>query len=450
MATIRHKIATNLDQFKRKRVAVYARVSREGAEKHHSMEAQEENLRAYIGKHPGWIFAGVYADEGVTGTKMNRPEFNRMMKDARAGKIDIILTKAVSRFGRNTAQVLKVLQELKELDVIVIFDSEQISTADSDCLIRLQYNSIMAEHEAEQNSKNKKWSVKHHFQKGIPSFFRIYGYRMVDNQLQVVPEEAVIVRRIFGMFLDGLGKLAISKKLNEDGIPSFYGNMWTPTSIYNILLNEKYTGDLLLQKWYVPDFKTKTGVLNRGALDKYFVEDAHEAIITRDIFDKTQQEIERRKELYGKEKRTNSNPPRIMQQLVRCEHCNKSIYYKRVKGGSVRELWVCRTHVEQGPKYCPTKSIRDDVLVATTREVLLQEKLIKKDTPLTNALLKKLILIIIAKENQVLEYHLMNDTVIYKTWQNPPRSKSWTPEMRQKARENALAFHAKRKEVNHE
>ena len=309
MATIRHKIATNLDQFKRKRVAVYARVSREGAEKHRSMEAQEENLRAYIGKHPGWIFVGVYADEGVTGTKMNRPEFNRMMKDARAGKIDIILTKAVSRFGRNTARVLKVLQELKELDVIVIFDSEQISTADSDCLIRLQYNSIMAEHEAEQNSKNKKWSVKHHFQKGIPSFFRIYGYRMVDNQLQVVPEEAVIVRRIFEMFLDGLGKLAISKKLNEDGIPSFYGNMWTPTSIYNILLNEKYTGDLLLQKWYVPDFKTKTGVLNRGALDKYFVEDAHEAIITRDIFDKTQQEIERRKKIYGKEKRTNSNPP---------------------------------------------------------------------------------------------------------------------------------------------
>ena len=154
--SIRPIVDHSLRQFAKKRVVVYARVSRTGELKHESIEAQKRNLTSDIEKHPSWVFAGYYVDEGVTGTRLNRPEFNRMMDDARAGKLDIILTKTVSRFGRNMSAVLKVLQELKEMDVIVIFDNEHISTADNDSLIRLQYSSIMAEREAKQNSDNKK------------------------------------------------------------------------------------------------------------------------------------------------------------------------------------------------------------------------------------------------------------------------------------------------------
>lgn len=441
-----------LKQYETKRVAVYARVSREGELKHQSIESQMENLKDYIASNPDWEFAGFYVDEGITGTKLNRPEFNRMMQDARSGNIDIILTKTVSRFGRNTAAVLKTLQELKSLGITVVFDSNNISTDDPNCLIRLQYESIMAEHVAKQNSENMKWAIRNRFEEGIPNNMQIYGYRMVNHQLQVMPEEAEIVRIIFELYLAGMGRQAIAKKLNEEKIPSFTGGLWSLTSISHILCNEKYTGDMLLQKWYVPDFITKTAVLNRGDLPQFLVSDSHEAIVDRTTFERVQKEIARRETQFWTCHNNDSSQrgAKLMSQLVRCGHCGKSIYYKLSHGSSKRKLWVCKTHIEQGAIYCPIKPIREDILIDTTREVLLTENLIKDSTTLTNDLLKQLIQVIIAKDNQELEYHLMNGKIIAKAWQYESRSKSWTPEMKQKARERALAQHAKRKEANHE
>ena len=142
------------------------------------------------------------------------------------------------------------------MDIIVIFDNENISTADKDSLIRLQYNSIMAEKEAEQTSKNQKWSYQRRFREGKPFYVRLYGYTVNSGQLEIIPEEADVVKRIFNMYLSGLGKTAICKRLNEEGLRNLHGELWSNTSIQWILCNEKYIGDVLMQKWYVPDFIT--------------------------------------------------------------------------------------------------------------------------------------------------------------------------------------------------
>lgn len=428
-----------LRYFTKKRVAVYARVSRESDLKHKSIEAQMDNLKDYIARHPDWEFAGYYVDEGITGTKLDRPEFNRMIDDARAGKIDIILTKSVSRFGRNVAAVLRILQELKTMGVTVIFDSENINTDDNNSLIRLQYNSIMAEKEAEQTSKNQKWSYQRRFREGKPFYVRLYGYTVVNNQLQIIPEEAEVVKRIFSMYLSGLGVTTICKSLNEAGYQNFHGELWNGTSIHRILCNEKYVGDALMQKWYTPDFMTKNSILNRGDLPQYYMEDVHEAIIDRDTFEKVQAEIARRQDIFHHVvKQPSRGKTRLMSQLVRCDHCKRSMYYKLNNSSSRRELWVCGKHLQIGAKYCPVKAIREDILIDATRDVLLSENLIKEDTPLTNELLKKHIKVILAKENYELEYHLYNGAVISKSYKCPSRRESWTPEMKEQARQKAL------------
>ena len=447
---IRRTLDDLINDLKKKRVVVYARVSSEGAMKHHSIEAQTENLMSYIEKHPGWEYVGSYVDEGVTGTKFDRPAFSRMLDDARAGKIDIILTKSVSRMGRNSRALFKTLQELKELGVTVIFDSERISTDNQQAMLRLQYNGIMAEKTAETISRYQKAAIQARYQQGIPNSGRPYGYIMVDHQYQIVPEEAEIVKRIYKMYLAGMGKHKISKLLNHEGIKTQLNVLWQDSTIYNIIRNEVYAGDLLLQKSYVRDFLTKKKVTNKGERAQYYVQNAHEAIIDRDTFNKVQQEIARREQHYGGHNHAQTKESRLFSQLVRCDHCKSAIYYKRQYGDKIRKTWVCKHHIALGPDYCPVKPIREDILTNATREVLISEKLIKEDTPLTNELLKKHIQIIIAKENYELEYHLQSGSVITKSCKCPSRSKSWTPEMRQKAREIALIQHARKKEACHE
>lgn len=444
--TIHYDIGYTLRQLRKKRVAVYARVSRDGEVKHHSIEAQMENLKADITKRPDWEFVDFYVDEGISGTKLNRPEFNRMMDDARAGKIDIILTKTVSRLGRNSAALLKVLQELKELDVTVIFDGENINTADPNALFYLQFRAVQAETEARQNSEYQKWAIRNRYKQGIPNNARPYGYVMVDHHLEIVPEEAEVIKRIFTMYLSGMGRQTICKALNSEGILPLMSTKWQQSTICGVLRNEVYVGDLLLQKNYVRDFLTKQNRRNRGELPMYLVQDAHEPIIDRETFEKVQTEIERRKKLHtGLNKRTKQEP-RLLSQLIVCGHCGKSLYYKLNHGSAERRLWGCKTHFELGSSHCPVKSIREDILINLTKEILLQENLISENTPLTNQLLKTHIKRIIAKENQELEYRLSTGKVITRTWKNPSRSESWTPEMREAARKRAIIQNAKRKE----
>lgn len=440
--TIRHTLAPTLKKLEKKRVAVYARVSREGELKHQSIEAQKNNLKTDIIKRPDWEFVDFYVDEGVTGTKMNRPEFNRMMDDARNGKIDIILTKTVSRFGRNTAMVLKSIQELKELDVTVIFDNENVSTADPEGMFYLQLLGIQAEAEAKQASDNQKWSIRNQFKEGVPRYSRPYGYQMIDHHLYVIPEEAEVVKRIFSMYLSGMGTQSISRALNDDGIITQRDLKWQPLTIHRIIRNEVYTGDLLLQKSFINDYLTKRKVMNSGELPKYLVADAHEAIIDRATFDKVQREIAQRDK--GQTGIISRKAERLFTGLIYCDSCKKGVHYKLMRNGSPRKVWICTTYDKLGAKHCPIKPIREDTLISITHQVLKEECLIPKDTSLTNSLLKKHLNRIILKDNHQLEYHLKDNRIVEKTWDFESRSKSWTPEMREKARERALAQHARK------
>ena len=458
--TIRETSDTTLRLFETKKVAVYARVSRESEVKHHSIEAQKQYLKEYINQHPFWDFAGYYVDEGVTGTKLDRPALNRMIDDAKEGKIDIILTKSVSRLGRNTSAVLKLLQELKEMDVTVVFDTEHISTADPEGMFYLQSQCIMAEATSKQNSDYQKWAIRNRFKEGIPSYFRIYGYKMIDHQLYIVPEEAEVIKRIFDMYLSGMGHESIARQLTNEGIPSPENNRWRRLAVFRILTNERYTGDLLLQKWYRENHISKKTKRNKGDLPQYLIVDAHEAIISKEVFEATQAEIERRakkvKKTVTKAKVTGTgNPkadqPRLFTRLIHCGVCGGMYKYKYLTMRSNnREVWICRNYFELGKEYCETKAIPENILIRTTLEVLLEQKLIKgciSDSQLTSKLIHKHIQKIIAYANQTLEYHLKNGEIVTKEWRFDSRSKSWTPEMRQRARERTLAQQAKRKEV---
>ena len=437
--TIHYNLATNLRQFKKRRVAVYARVSRESEVKHLSIEAQKKHLKEDINMRPDWEFVDFYVDEGITGTRMDRPEFSRMMKDARDGKLDIILTKSVSRFGRNYTAVQTILQELIELGVIVIFNSENIRSDDPDAMLCLQFLGIQAEAEAKQTSDYQKWAIRTRFQMGIPTYARPYGYKMKDLKLNVIPEEAEVVKRIFDMYLSGMGRERICRQLTNENIPSPTGVKWRESTICGILRNEKYTGNMMLQKWYVQDFKTKLGKRNCGELPMYLVEDTHEPIITKEIFEATQEEIKRRS-IKAKKKTKNYKPStRLFSQLLYCGYCGNSMHYKFSKGnGTKRDLWVCEYHTRLGRDACPTKCLREYVLKKATYEVLLSNNLIKENSVLTHELLKEHIYKIIVLEDQQLEYHLRNDSVVTQKWEYESRSKSWTSEMRKRARERTL------------
>ncbi|MBQ2623202.1 recombinase family protein [Candidatus Saccharibacteria bacterium] len=446
---------SDLKQFSKKRVAVYSRVSRESEEKHHSIEMQMEHLEHYIESHPGWVFVDHYVDEGVTGTKLSRPAFNRMMEDCRSGKIDIILTKTVSRFGRNMAAVLDVIKELRELDVTVIFDNENLNTANPDTNFRLQFQGIQAEIESKQNSENQKWAIRNRFKAGIPTSNRTYGYQVVSSQYIVIPEEAKVVKQIYEMYLSGMGLMAIAKKLNQDNITTINGVKWRPSTLKGVLTNEKYTGDLLLQKTYRDHYLTKRKVANHGELPQYLIEDEHEAIITKETFALAQKERERRKRKneQAKDKAKNNkafishkeNPStKLFTRLIRCSECKTYFNYKHISGNN-RKLWVCRNFLELGKDACPNKSIPENILISITTKILEERGLIKQSDPLTNELLIRHISKIIAYKDQTLEYHLVSSEVVTISWQFISRKESWTPEMKKKAREKALIRHAKKR-----
>ena len=452
-----YSVDHSLYKLRQKRVAVYVRVSRETETKHVSVEAQKQFLLEEIGARANWEFVGFYVDEGVTGTKMHRPAFDKMLRDARAGKIDIILTKSISRFGRNNSEMQKVLQELKSMDVTVIFDSDKLSTANPMAMMSIQLMGIQAENEARQTSENQKWSIRKRWEKGIPTYSRPYGYEMRDHEYKVIPEEAEVIRRIFDMYLSGKGVATIAKTLNHEGIPSRMGVKWSRNSISYILRNEKYAGNLILQKWYKKDFISKLGKMNYGELPMYLVENAHEPIITIDTYEKTQEEIKRRA---GRRAQAPEQTTRLFSQLLICGGCGNTMYYKVNKGnGTFRELWMCKKHMELGKEVCPTRSIREDILIQTTKEVLMEQGIIpkprrrknyskvkQKEITLTNEFLKDHILRIVVREDQKLEYQLFNGEIVIKPWQYESRSKSWTPEMRQKARERTIQQNRRRKE----
>ena len=247
-------------------VAAYARVSSGKDEMLHSLSAQVSYYRELIESQPGWNFAGVYADEALTGTKENRAEFQRLLAACRAGKVDMVITKSISRFARNTVTLLETVRELKALGVDVFFEEQNIHTMSSAGELMLTILGSFAQEESRSASENQKWRVRRNFEEGCPWRGHMLGYRMGDGKLEVVPEEAVIVRRIFNDYLAGNGVTLIAKHLNDDGVPNPSGAVWAATSIQKVLKNYNYTGNLLLQKTYRTDHITKKTVVNKGQL----------------------------------------------------------------------------------------------------------------------------------------------------------------------------------------
>lgn len=299
-ATLTRYDASPVSTAKKRRAAGYARVSTDSDEQFTSYEAQIDYYTEFIKSHADWEFVSVYTDEGITGTSTKHREgFKQMVADALAGKIDLIVTKSVSRFARNTVDSLTTIRMLKEHGTEVYFEKESIWTFDSKGELLITIMSSLAQEESRSISENCTWGQRKRMADGKVSvpFKRFLGYdRGADGNLVVNPEQAVTVRRIYTMFLQGMTPHSIAAALTEDGIPSPAGRkQWSQTSVRSILTNEKYKGDALLQKTFTVDFLTKKVKANEGELPSYYVTGNHEGIISPEVFDTVQLEIKRRK-----------------------------------------------------------------------------------------------------------------------------------------------------------
>lgn len=342
---------------KRKRVAAYARVSVESERMQHSLSAQISYYSSLIQKNPAWEYARVYADYGITGTKIiKRKEFQRMLADAEARKIDIILTKSIQRFARNTVDLLKTVRHLKEIGVEVWFEKENIRSLSGDGELMLTILASFAQEESRSISDNIKWRFQKKYEKGIPhAKFFIYGYRWEDGELVIQNEEAAIVRRVFKGYLAGKTRRDIQRELANIGAHTMYGNLFQDSTIKQMLQNPVYKGNLVIQKTFVIDPITKHQVINHGEKDKYVVENHHEAIIDAATFNQVQEEMAWRKEA-GKQRggyARNFLNTSCFTGIIKCGICGKSyIHNIRKYKGKPSEYWSCLSNKGKAEERC--------------------------------------------------------------------------------------------------
>ena len=391
-----------------KRVAAYARVSSGKDAMLHSLSAQVNYYSKLIQSHSGWEYVGVYADEALTGTKDNRENFQRLLADCRNGKVDMILTKSVSRFARNTLTLLETVRELKNLGVDVYFEEQNIHSATSDGELMLTILASYAQEESLSASENQKWRVRQQFQNGKPWRGFMMGYRYDGEKYVIVPEEAEVVRSIFRDYLDGKGVAAIMKRLNEEGILTQQGFTWHQSAVSRILRNYAYTGNLLLQTKFRENHLTKRTLVNHGELPQYHAENTHEPIIDIGTYNLVQMEMEKRAEHFAKPQTKNKYP---FTGLITCAGCGKHYRRKVTKTGPV---WICATYNTLGKKACPSKAIPEPTLMALAAEIDDFSKI----TAIT------------ADKDNALIFTLSNGETIVKQWKDRSRSESWTPEMR--------------------
>ena len=350
---------------KKLRVATYCRVSTELEEQESSYEAQVEYYTRKIQETDNWKMAGIYADDGKSATNTKkRDDFNAMIKDALDGKIDMILTKSVSRFARNTVDsLLLTIRKLKEKNVAVVFEKEGVNTLDGTGEILITILSSLAQEESRNISENTRWGVVRRFENGkmIVNHNKFMGYTKNENgDLVIVPEEAEIVRLIFRLYLEGYSAKKISQYLEENGIKTATGqDKWYDSVIFKMLRNEKYMGDALLQKTYTVDFMTKKKVINKGIVPQYYVEDDHEPIIPKELFYRVQEELARRAAMNKssvtckKNQKSKFSSEYAITGLLLCGDCGQE--YRRVtwsRNGKKKIVWRCSNRLTNGTKNC--------------------------------------------------------------------------------------------------
>ena len=428
----------------KKRVCAYARVSGDRDEAFHSLSAQVSYYQKIIADHPDWEFVEVFSDRGITGTKENREGFQAMLTACREGKVDIVLAKSITRFARNTVILLETIRELKRYGISVHFEEEHIDTLSSKGELMISILAARAQEESRSASENQLWRIKKSYEKGIPVTGNCLGYRMVDHQFLIDEEEEQLVLRIFSMYLSGKGFTTIAKTLSNEGIKTPTGlDKWSAQTVRNILMNEKYCGDLVLQKKYHSDYLSKKTLVNKGEKPKYKVTDAHDPIIDRDTFIATQNEIRRRDNEYGPKK------PRqhyLFSGLIKCGKCHNQYLHIISAPHTKYEKpnWICGCAREYGKTGCDsTWRIPEAILIQKTCEAL-------EANDFDEAFLRESIEEIVAISKSELAFHFKDGRVKIIEWHHRSRRESWTPEMKEKARQKALAINEARQKERRE
>lgn len=368
----------NTENNSKKRVCAYARVSTDNEEQLTSYNSQIEFYSNKIKSNPNWEFVGIYADEGISGTQIkNRTEFQRMINDALSGKIDIIMTKSISRFARNVVDTLKNVRELREHNVDVYFEKENIHTLDLDSEMFLALYSTFAQAESESTSLNVKLGLKAKMKRGeYVGCPKCYGYKLnkETKELEIVEEQASVVKMIFNWYADGLGARLIARKLNELNIKSPKDGKFKPETVFSFINNEKYVGDLLQQKSYTISPITHKRTMNYGEKEKYYVKDHHTPIISRELWDKCQEILSKRsKKLIPNGKSHNDKYSRqyAFSSKIKCGICGKNFVRKsggKLKDGTSVAYWLCYHRVTDKEKCSESITIKENIL----EEIFLQ------------------------------------------------------------------------------
>ena len=383
------KIMPDKPKKKKLRVVAYCRVSTSFDDQLSSLETQKSHYEEYIKSKRGWELAGIYFDEGITGTKKEvRPGLLQLIADCELGKIDYVITKSLSRFARNTTDCIEMVRKLMNLGIPIYFEKESINTGDMQDEFLMTLMGSLAEQESRSISDNQKWSYQERFKSGnYKAGYAPYGYTVTDGKYIVNEEEAVWVRYIFQQCLAGKGSYTIADDLNKRHAPTKKGGKWSESTVRAVLRNEKYIGDCLVQKTYMDDeFKRH---VNHGERDQYYLQDDHQPIISRKTFEAAARMLD----FLGKEKNVDSQGGAALNRYpfsgkIVCDHCGNHFQRRMQYTGSlVYPSWTCRQHLADITK-CPQKSVKETTLQQTF--ILLMNKLSFGRKPILEMLRKAL------------------------------------------------------------
>ena len=352
---------------RRKRVAAYARVSMETELLHHSLSAQVSYYSRLIQNNPEWEYAGVYADEGITGTStQKRDEFNHLIQDCNEGKIDLVIVKSVSRFARDTVDTLNTTRHLKDLGIDVYFERENIHSMSKEGELLLTLLAAFAQAESQSISENVKWSIRKKFKLGIPNGIKTpYGYRWNGDSFSIIPEQGKVIKEIYRRYLAGETAYSIAKALADEGVKGQNGITMSDSTIRRMISNISYTGTMILQKnFFTEGHKRKK---NKGELPMYAVEEMFEPLVSENDFEESRQIMKDRAEAMS-----NRNPVlTAFSGIVRCANCGCSISRRTHKYG---KKWICNTKERKGRKMCDFRDIYETELESAAAKALNLEE----------------------------------------------------------------------------
>jgi DNA invertase Pin-like site-specific DNA recombinase len=392
----------------------------------HSLAAQVSYYSQYIQSHHGWAYCGVYVDEALTGTKEQRQGFQNLLNECRNKKIDLVITKSLARFARNTLTLLQSVRELKDLGVDIYFEEENIHSMSGDGELMLTLIASYAQEESRSVSENMKWRFRKAFENGEVCNLRfLFGYKISKGKIEIDQAEAEVVREIFKRLIDGESLGSIATRLRRRKVETVFGGTWVTKTIRSIVSNEKYTGNSLMQKTYVNNHIEKKQVQNKGELPKYYIESSHPAIIDIETFDKAQLRLQ---EIAAKSRHVAKSKLPFTGKIV-CKHCGRN--FKRIVTKHAIG-WRCSTFSYDGKEGCVfSKKIPEEFLINMTNNALGVERFDEQ-------LFKNKIDHIEVYDENAVEFVFKDGSRVRKEWQQRSRKDCWTDEKKAAARQKTL------------